>query len=253
MNKSILVLDIKVSTVPQADIECQITDSLSGAGEPLRRLIFTPNPEMLSKSFSDLEFKKTLNQSWLNIPDGWGVVWASGGKIKKRITGVDLMEKLTMLAGQNGWRVFLLGSAPGVAERAAEILKSKIVSPHLNFKMMTLSGPPNITKARNDEINRIIDSVNRFKPNFLFVGFGHSKQEFFLSKYKDALWFDYAIGVGGAFDMISGLIKRAPIWIQKSGFEWLWRLLLEPKRWRRQILIFKFPVLVLRSLWNKSS
>lgn len=243
------VLGIKISAFPRNTIERKVQDSLVVDGDkPLRRLVFTPNSEMLSKSSSDAEFRKILNQSWLNIPDGWGVVWASGGIIKERITGVDLLERLTILSGQKGWRVFLLGSKPGVAQCAAEVLKSKIVSPHPKFKIATLAGPSDITLAKKDEVDRTINMINKFKPNFIFVGFGHSKQEFFLSKYKDNLYFDYAMGVGGSFDMISGLIKRAPEWIQKSGFEWLWRLVLEPTRWRRQVLIFKFPVLILKSL-----
>lgn len=243
------VLGIKISAFPRNTIERKIIESLAVNGDkPLRRLVFTPNPEMLSKSSLDAEFRKVLNQSWLNIPDGWGVVWASGGKIKERITGVDLLERLTMLSGQKGWRVFLLGSKPGVAQHAAEILKSKIASPHPKFKLATLAGPSDITLAKEDEIDRTINTINKFKPNFIFVGFGHSKQELFLSKHKDNLYFDYAMGVGGAFDMISGHTKRAPKWMQKSGFEWLWRLVLEPARWKRQVLIFKFPLLILKSL-----
>jgi len=200
--------------------------------------MMTPNPEMLVEASKNAEFKKVLQNSSLNIPDGVGLVWAlrrvarrgarsstSQSDVPQRITGTDTLLSLLSLQARlcPPERVFLLGSAPGIAERAAEELKRR--NPAIK-EIGTWSGSP-----KEDDKEDILRRINAFSPTLLFVAFGAPAQDLWIARNLAKMpSVKIAMGVGGALDFIAGKRKRAPVWMQRAGIEWLWRLILEPRR-----------------------
>ncbi len=207
--------------------------------------VTTPNPEMIVEAKKNEAFRNVLQKTALNIPDGVGLVWAVRRRSSspvERITGTDT---LLALAAANARicppeRIFLLGAAPGVAERAAEKLKER--NPAIR-DIGTYSGSP-----RLEEEAEIIRRINAFSPTLLFVAFGAPKQDLWIARNLSKMpSVKVAMGIGGALDFIAGKRKRAPRWMRHIGIEWLWRLILEPRRalriWRAIVV---FPWLVLR-------
>jgi len=208
--------------------------------------IATPNPEMVVIAQKDIEFKKTLNSFELAIPDGAGIVWASkilGKNISVRISGIDLMESLCELSVENNWTIFLLGGRNGVCQRTKDVLESRY--PRIRI-LGAIEGSPEVeddSKVRK-EIKKIIKNK---KIDLLFVAYGASKQEKWISRNLEYLPVVISMGVGGAFDYISGEIQRAPKFLRKLGFEWLFRLIREPWRLKRQLRLIQFVIYVLIS------
>ncbi len=206
----------------------------------------TPNPEFVVFAQANPWFKKILKQADLAIPDGVGLVWASkllGSPIKERISGTDLMENLCQLAAKKGWSVYLFGGWPGVAQKALAVLKKR----YPGLKGWAESGPKlEIGNWKLEIEEKWLKEINKKKPTFLFVAFGMGKQEKFIADNWPDLKVKLAMGVGGAFDYISGETPRAPNWLRKIGFEWLYRLIREPWRWRRQLALIRFGWLVVK-------
>lgn len=222
--------------------------------------IATPNPEMIMRAQTDPEFKKNLNLADWAIPDGSGIVWASkilvrrpAEPIQERVTGVDLMENLCRRSAEKGWKVFFLGGKGEVAEKALEVLRRRYVG----LKGMAEEGPSIGVSEEGLEIGeeenkKTIEKINKFKPDLLFVGFGMGKQERWVAENLDKLQIGGAMVVGGAFDFISGEVKRSPILLQKIGLEWFWRLCQQPWRIKRQTALVRFVFLVARQKLKRS-
>lgn len=196
------------------------------------------NPEKIMKAICDENLMKLLNSASIQIPDGIGIVIASrikGGKIKKRITGIDLMEKIIKRASQKSYRVFLLGAKPGTADEAAKIL-------YLKYPGLRIAGVMDgYFKDDNEAVSKISDA----KPDILFVAMGSPKQEYWITKNMEKLKVPLCMGIGGSLDVISGNVKRAPEFMRKSGLEWLYRLFKEPWRYKRMAVLplFLFKVI----------
>ena len=168
----------------------------------------------------------------------------------ERYPGVDLMHDLLELAVKIRLRVLLIGGKEKLADRIANCYNTR--SGNLNFK--GLVGIKNIKKLNKDEEDRIFSIVADFKPNLVFVAFGSPAQELWIERHKDKFTHCVCMGVGGGFDFISGDIARAPWWVRRMGFEWLYRLLKQPWRFRRQLELIRFLILVCRQkidLWRK--
>lgn len=232
--------------------------------------IVTVNPEFLVLAQKNSKFKKVLERAQISIPDGVGIVLA--GKIlripfKERITGISLMKEMVKMASDLGLMVGLVGGKGDVALRTAECLK-KI---YPNFLFFALEGVKDIKKVTSHEWAKIITITTENKPQMLFVAFGAPWQEFFIDSLKKELdakrYFSslsekkkvpseargsyslnpiIAMGVGGAFDEISGRVKRVPKWLDKLGLKWLWRLIIEPWRLKRQLALMEFVILVFK-------
>ncbi len=192
-----------------------------------KKYIVTPNPEFLITAQKDLEFRKILNDADLSIPDGMGLKLS--GKIKNTVTGVDLMEKLVERSADWGVTVGLLGGSDGVANKTAECLQKK----YPDLKISFVSSHNTLYMIHNTDL--------------LFVAFGHPKQEKWIVQNLPKLNVKVAMGVGGAFDYISGKVPRAPKWIRDLGFEWLFRLAVQPWRIKRQISLVKYLWLIMLS------
>lgn len=200
--------------------------------EKVPGLIVTPNPEMIMAAQKDIELRNIVNSASLAIPDGVGLLIAGsliGRKFKARIAGIDLMLKLVDIAKAKGQKIFLLGGAEGVAEKAAEVLN---IDPANTFQGYSM----------NDRA--AIDKIKAAKPNILFAGLGSPKQEKWASKYLKELNVPFVMCVGGSFDVIAGKVRRAPAFMRKLGLEWLWRLITEPRRWMRMMVLPKFIIKV---------
>lgn len=224
-----------------------------------KKWIATVNPEFVMKSTKNDDFKSLLKKTDLNVVDGIGLVWAHefikllsckvyqvnkfikfldaikiGGEILKGkhrenlITGVDLMSELCRLAAKKKYKVFFLGGFDDRAKRTMKYFeKDKI-------EMDYCSGEP---KFSNEEV---LEKINKFKPDILFVAYGMKKQEEWIDKYLDKLDIGVVIGVGRSFDYYSGDLKRAPLAWRNMGMEWLYSLIKEPKRFKRQLELPKF-------------
>lgn len=198
------------------------------------------NPEMIMLAQKDKGFKKILNQASLVLPDGIGVVIASrilGKPIRNRVTGVDTVKRLAAMAVQKRWKLFLLGAAPGVAEKVKEKLEFENPGIHI---VGTYAGSPH-----PDEDETICNVVTSLNPHILFVAYGVPKQELWVDRNLEKLKVPVVICVGGTFDFIAGISRRAPKWMQNLGLEWLYRLLKEPWRWRRMLALPRFAVTVI--------
>jgi N-acetylglucosaminyldiphosphoundecaprenol N-acetyl-beta-D-mannosaminyltransferase len=192
--------------------------------------VVTPNPEILVIANSDSNYKNVLNRAKLALPDGIGVIIASRlllTPLKERIHGVDLMDSLCKKVSKQPITVGFIGAGPHVADLAAECLRNKYPGLIINF-----------TETEWNFEKKYPET------DILFVAFGSPKQEIWIAENLSRLPVKVAIGVGGAFDFVSGKIKRAPVFVRKLGLEWLFRLVKEPRRIKRQLRLVKFMVLI---------
>lgn len=274
MRKTVKILGVKFDAITEKEAAEKVKDWLSpGFHFSNKHVIVTPNPEILLSAIEDDEYRKILNKADLSLADGIGILWASKFKeitsffesnwrrfskwivslsmiplskkyirtvIPERITGVDFMKKICKIAGKNGNKVFLLGAKEGVAEVAAEKLTKE--NPNLEI-VGTYAGTP---KPKDEKL--IIEILNAFKPEILFVAYGAPQQEKWIFRnYKKIKSLKITMGVGGAFDFISGNTKRAPAIMQKTGLEWLYRLSKQPSRVKRIInATVVFPIKIFR-------
>lgn len=279
MDKNFL-LGIGITNATKQDILQYILRSLKKTEDSY--YITTPNPEILVYAGHHLQFKIILNQARLALPDGIGVMWAGkilGKPFRERITGVDFMELLCKeISGSNASTsekpitVGFLGGRSKIAERAAECLQSRY--PGLKVVFVSEEWPESyvvcaevanenfrVAHAKKQKIKiRDFESANSHSENFvgsprvlqtkfidiLFVAYGFPKQEEFMATHVGKIPVKVMIGVGGAFDYISGVVPRAPLLIRSIGFEWLFRLIVQPWRITRQLLLLKFTYLVLQ-------
>lgn len=201
--------------------------------------VITANPELIYATGKDARLKQLINSAQIVTPDGVGVVWAAkhlGHPVVERVTGIDLVEALFPVAAEKGWRVFLLGSKPGVAELAAQKVEDK----HPGLFWQAEHG-----YFSREEETAILEKIREFKPDLFLVGLGAPRQEFWIYSHLDLG--TVTLGVGGSFDALAGLNKRAPRWIQDLRLEWLYRLVKQPHRLKRQLVLPRFAWAVIRS------
>jgi N-acetylglucosaminyldiphosphoundecaprenol N-acetyl-beta-D-mannosaminyltransferase len=243
----IRILDIPIDGVTRQEALDRVEEYLEKPGQ---RLITTPNPEMLVEAAKDARFREALQKADLAIPDGNGLLLAArmrGKRLPERVTGTDLVDDIAGLAARRGDKVFLLGAAPGVATEAAEALTKK-------YPGLIVAGAESGGQVERDQAGiPMIDDhelvkLIRAEPDILFVAFGHGKQEEWILEHLSRLpTVRVAMGVGGAFDFIAGRVRRAPAFMRRLRLEWLWRLILQPRRLKRiWNAVFVFLCLVLR-------
>jgi N-acetylglucosaminyldiphosphoundecaprenol N-acetyl-beta-D-mannosaminyltransferase len=205
------------------------------------RLVATPNPEFVMAARRDAEFRAVLNGAALAVPDGIGLVWAArllGAPLRTAVPGVDLVEALAPAAAAAGRRWFLLGGAPGVAAAAGRVLAE--CHPGLTIAG-ALAGEPG---PAGDRAARA--AIAAAAPvDLLLVAYGAPKQERWLARNLAATGVPVGIGVGGTFNFLAGRSRRPPRPLARAGFGWLFRLITEPWRWRRQLALPRFAALVL--------
>lgn len=236
--KRITILGIPIDDVTRRGAVERIQSLIHEGGQ---HQVATPNPEMLVAARKNPQFKSVLQSTTLNIPDGMGLIWVSywllGNPLTERVTGTDVMHDLCRL--QSDIPIFLLGAANGVAEEAAKKLTEE--NPALQI-VGTYAGSP---KAEDEAAT--VQRINASGAQLLFVAYGAPAQELWIARNLPKMPdIKVAMGVGGAFDFLSGKQKRAPRWMHGIGLEWLWRLLRQPSRigriWNAVVV---FPLLVL--------
>ncbi|MDD4106569.1 MAG: WecB/TagA/CpsF family glycosyltransferase [Candidatus Shapirobacteria bacterium] len=233
--------------------------------------IATVNPEFVMTAQKDEEFKKILSKTSLNVVDGIGLIWARElekrfkkqdlrfmnktrksllgfmtgvevlrGKYKDQVaSGADLIIDLVKMAQKTDKKIFLLGGWGERAQKMAEFLMTNYQISNKNIEWS--EGEPNVANSQ------VVKKINKFKPDILLVAYGMKKQEFWIDKNLKVIDVGLVMGVGRSFDYYSGELKRAPFWVRKTGLEWLYSLIKEPKRFKRQLVLPKF---ILRVLYN---
>ncbi len=206
--------------------------------------VVTCDASMVVLAREDAELKQIVNNAELVTPDGSGILWASrllGKAITQRVSGVDLVAHLCRLSAEpeKGYRVYFVGAAPGVAEQAADNLRLRYPGTQI---VGTRHG-----YFKPDEEQSVADEIAAAKPDVVLVAFGIPKQEKFITKYKHAIGASIYIGIGGSFDVYSGLVKRAPVWMQNAGLEWVFRLAQNPKKISKVMTLPRFAVLAIKA------
>jgi N-acetylglucosaminyldiphosphoundecaprenol N-acetyl-beta-D-mannosaminyltransferase len=203
--------------------------------------VATVNPEFVMRARADHEFARVLESADLCLADGSGVVWAArrqGCTMREPVTGVDLIPRLAALCARKHFRLFLLGAAPGVATDLA----SRLRGDHPDLEVAAHSGSPDPSSD-----TETLALIQRQRPHVLLVAYGHPGQELWIDRMSNRLGVAVAIGVGGAFDYLTGRVPRAPAWMRGAGLEWLFRLVRQPWRIRRMAVLPLYAVRVLRT------
>lgn len=214
--------------------------AVSPLTSPVARQACTVNPEFIMTARRHPAFAAVLDAADLCTPDGVGILWAArlaGVPLAERVTGSDGIYRLCQRAAEQKWRVYFLGAAPGVAERAAAELAR--LYPGLPVAG-TYAGSP--SEADWPQIRQRLTAA---QADLLFVAYGHPRQDIWIHQHRAALPVAVAIGVGGAFDFVAGITPRAPHWLRRLGLEWLYRLARQPWRARRMAVLPLFALLVL--------
>lgn len=204
--------------------------------------VVTPNVDHIVKLEKDDEFVKVYKNADLILTDGMPLIWISKflkTPIKEKVSGSDLFPRICELASENGYSIFLLGAAEGVALKAAENLKKK----YKNLNIVGTLSPTYGFEKDDNEIKKIIEEINLAKPDILAVGLGAPKQEKFLYKYRNDLNVPISLAIGASIDFEAGNIERAPLWMQKCGLEWFYRFTQEPKRMFKRYFIDDIKIL----------
>jgi N-acetylglucosaminyldiphosphoundecaprenol N-acetyl-beta-D-mannosaminyltransferase len=238
--KSVQILGVRVEAVTLAETLAWIEAAVRARAP---RQICTANPEFVMAAQQDGEFFALLNRADLVIPDGVGLLWAArwlGQSLPERVAGSDLIYRIAERAARLGWRLYLLGAAEGVAQKAAEALQAR--SPGLVVAGVYAGSP------RVEDEDVIIERVRAARPDVLLVAYGAPAQDKWIARHRERLGVPVSMGVGGAFDFVAGAVRRAPRWLQRLGLEWLHRLVQQPWRARRIFTAaVRFPLAVLRS------
>ena len=227
---NILGVDVDAVTMAEAvDVVRRAMDTRAGV------MVATANAEMLMRATHDEELRHILNASALVVPDGAGTVWAArhlGHTMPERVAGYDLAQELLRCAPAEGRRIYFFGSAPGVAEKA----KAKAEQLYPGIEIV---GVRNGFFSPADNA-AIIAEIRAARPDLLLVALGVPKQEKWIAAHLAELDVPVAIGVGGTLDVMAGVMKRAPHWMQRAKLEWLFRGLMQPKRAGRLLALPKF-------------
>ena len=211
--------------------------------------VVTPNVDHIVKLEEDKEFQEVYKSADLILTDGMPLIWISKLKknpIKEKVSGSDLFPKVCKMAADKGYKVFLLGAAEGVADKAADNLRKK----YEGLNIIGTYSPSYGFENKEDEIKHIIRIINDIKPDILAVGLGAPKQEKFLYKYRNKLNVPISLAIGATIDFEAGNVSRAPKWMQNSGLEWFYRLLKEPKRMFKRYLVDDIKIIKIVKKYN---
>jgi len=239
------IMGVRIDNKSMDEVLQTVEDKLS---KEEKCIIYTPNTEIVMMCQDDGEFLNYMNKSDINIPDGIGLVYASKIKnhpLKGKVAGFDLSMKLLDLAEKKSLKLYAVGGKPGVAEDA-------LIKVHKKYPNINIAGShhgyfkgAHLGQGGHEEELKVVEEINKQKPDILFVGFGAKKQEQWIEYNKDKINAKIIIGNGGTIDILAGNIKRAPDFYVNLGLEWLYRLIKEPNRISRQLVlpIFMFKVI----------
>lgn len=229
--KPLPLMGVKVTPFAGYEHAIDVVSTLLTSGK--KAFSVAINPEKIYRASYDPQVRNLLNQAEICICDGIGTALAVRvlhGRKMERITGVSLFFALIKAAAQRQWKVFLLGAAPDVNEAAAE----KLLEDYPGLKIV----------GRQDgyfqDSAAVVSAINDAGAQLVFVAMGSPRQEIWITENRDKLNAPFCMGVGGSFDVVCGKVEWAPAFYRKTGTEWLYRLVKEPKRWKRQLALPKF-------------
>lgn len=228
------ILGVKIDNLSFEEVVDRAKSFLHG--EKSHHMV-TCNPEMVLRAQKDRHFKDVLNSASISVPDGFGLLLASkclNNPLKERVAGTDFMEYFCGVCEKEGRSIFFLGGDEGVAEETAKKLKNK-------YRDLKIAG----TLDGDIDLDGCCEIVKDKNPDVLFVALGAPRQEKWIHENLPKInSIKLAVGVGGAFDFMSGNVKRAPRCMRQAGFEWLWRLAVQPRRTKRIFnAVVAFPIL----------
>ena len=224
----------------------QVIEGFIRSGQAHQHVVV--NVDKIVKAQHDAELRQIINGCDLINADGMPVVWASrwlGMPLKERVAGVDLFEALMQRAALTGWRVYLLGARNEVVQGVKSLYERK-------YPGLTVAGARD-GYWKPEEESAVVDAISAARPDILFVAISSPKKEQFLGRFQAQMKVPFAMGVGGTFDVAVGKVKRAPLWMQRSGLEWFYRFLQEPRRMFRRYFIedMAFIGLLWREWWRR--
>lgn len=235
MLSEIKILGVKVNNISLEETYLRTKELIETSNKSCQ-MIFAPNTEFIMCAQKDKEFFEILNMSKLSTPDSIGIEMAAkrlGKPLKERIQGQKYFRKIVEEGEKLGWSFYILGGKDDTPNKAVENLKK--IYPKLN-----VVGLHEGYFENEEDENKVIEEINSLQPNILIVAMGAPKQEKWIYANKDRLKVDVACGQGGTLDYEAGNVKRAPEIFQKIGLEWLWRLIKQPSRIVRMLVLPKF-------------
>ena len=198
--------------------------------------VVTPNAMHILSLQTDAPFREIYRQAFLVVPDGVSLLWSAkflNTPLNGRVNGTDLFEQLCAVAAATELKVFLLGGRAGAADTAKAILEAR----HPGLKIVGTHCPPYGFEAQSAELALINAKIKAVNPDLLFVGLGAPKQEKWIAANYQELAVPISVGIGVSFELVANMVSRAPVWMQRTGLEWLFRLIVEPSRlWKRYVI-----------------
>ena len=205
-------------------------EKIIARGVPTQHVVINANKVNLMNE--DPELKKIVNECPLINADGISILWAAkilGVPIRERVTGIDLFLNLVKLASEKGYKIYLFGAKEEVVRKVKKVFEEE-------YPDLQIVGYRNGYFTEEDE-PEIVKNMAESGADMMFVAFSSPKKEYWINKYIDQLNIPFVMGVGGSFDVVAGVTERAPKWVQIRGFEWLYRLVQEPRRmWKRYVI-----------------
>ncbi len=250
MKETVKIFGVNIDKITLKEASEKIKTFLEDFNLKKPKVIFTPNTEVVMIARNNEKLKNIINQADMVIPDGIGLVHASRikkNKLPERVTGFDLSVKLLEIANEKGYSLFILGGQEGVAEEAILNICAKYPNLRIVGYNHGYFKGAHIGQGGHEEELKVIDKINKSQPDILFVGLGVPKQEIWINENVDKIKCKVIIGNGGTVDGLAGRVPRAPEVFQKLGLEWLYRLIKEPKRIKRQLVLPLFALMVLFS------
>lgn len=235
------LLGLKVSRVNRSQA-LEILQRFIDSGDP--HLVVTADASGHVIASGDPEFLRIVNGADLVTPDSTGILWAAkrlGTPLEERVSGVDLAEQLCKESAHRGYGIYFYGAAPGVAEEAAETMRQR-------YPGCNIVGTADGFQSSPEQQAALIRDIREKRPAVVLVAMGIPKQEKWIVQHMQDLGAAVYMGVGGTFDVFSGRVDRAPLWMQRRGLEWLYRLYRNPKKYAK---VATLPVFVLRVLTGK--
>jgi N-acetylglucosaminyldiphosphoundecaprenol N-acetyl-beta-D-mannosaminyltransferase len=236
---SLCILDTEINVFGSCEEAVHLIERRISLRQPT--LCVAINPEKIYRARRDPRLGRVLDSAHIRICDGAGVSLAAMVLHRRRLprcTGIDLFLSLVRYAAQEGWRVFLLGSSPEVNHAACRALMDQ-------FPSLKIVGRQH---GYFEDSTAVVENINDSRADLLFVGMGSPRQEFWIGEQMPILKTPFCMGVGGSFDIVSGAVRRAPAPFRKTGTEWLYRLLAQPSRLRRQVALPLFALQIVKSM-----
>lgn len=230
------IMGIPVPKLTMEDTVELIDQVLTKKSEELFHVV-TLNPEITMSCQYDQQLRSIVNEAGLLTADGMGIVMVSrlkGNPLPERVTGCDLLIKLLETGNRKKWSFYFLGADELTSKKAVEVI-------NLTYPNVRVLGRHHGFFEQVEE-TRIVDEIANLSPDVFILAIGAPKAEFWIQKFKDKLNVRVAIGVGGSLDIIGGTVKRAPVIWRKLNVEWLYRLIKQPSRWRRQLILPRFAI-----------